>query len=89
MSKAKSIYGNARENGIYLEFTCAQIPEYKWDELYENATRANKKIVNKIVRDAGYCDGWLTNRRNPYEYFKTKTHLILVHSATDYFFKIN
>ena len=26
--------------------------------------------------------------RNPYPCYKTKTHIIYIHSATDYFFKI-
>lgn len=90
MGKANDIYKDAVKHGIYLETTCANISEREWDELYKNATRANKQIVNRIVRQNSLDEsGWLTHKSNPYEYFKTSTHLILIHSATDYFFKIN
>jgi hypothetical protein len=88
MSNATEIYNKAFKRGVYLECKCSDISKLKWDQLMNKATRADKKIINYLVRKAGYCDGWLTKGYNPYNYYKTKTHLILVHSSIEYFFKI-
>jgi hypothetical protein len=74
---------------LYLEATCVGINQWEWDRLMDGATRANKKAVNKLVKNHLpdlYGDLSL-NLRNPYNYFKTKTHLILVHSGIEYFIR--
>lgn len=83
---ANEIYKKALENGVFLEAICSNITADEWENLFKNSTRANKKKVEKIIK-FHFPEGWF-KLRNPYDYFKTKTHIIYVHSATDYFFKI-
>lgn len=89
MSKAKEIYERAERNGIELECTCVGITQYRWDELMKGATRANKRVVHKLVRDNtnGEFKPFI-ELYNPYDYFKTKTHIIFVHSGIEHFFRI-
>jgi len=88
-----------RVNQIYLECTRADITARKWDQLMEGATHANKRAINAIVRaelaelaealclfDKPLKDlSWY----NPYNYFKTNRHLVLVHSSIEYFLRFN
>ena len=89
MAKAAEIYERAKRNGIELECTCVGIRQSDWDKLMEGATRANKRVVDKLVRDntngefATFLDFW-----NPYDHFKTETHIIFVHSGIEHFFRI-
>lgn len=84
--KAEQIYQKALNNGVILEATCMQIGVKKWDELMKGATRADKNKVEKIVKNH-FPDDWFSFY-NPYEYYKTETHIIYKHSAIEYFFKI-
>lgn len=74
---------------LYLEATCVGINEQKWNRLMEGATRANKKTIDKLVKNhlPELYDDLCLNYYNPYNYFKTKTHLILVHSGIEYFIR--
>ena len=76
-------------DSLTLECTCEDIRIYKWESLMENHTRANHRIIDKLVKkhlpDLYYDIG--LNFPNPYYYHKTKTHLILVHSSIEYFLK--
>ena len=51
------------------------------------ATRANHRQIDRLVRRhlPDLYEGLSLNLRNPYHYFKTRRHLILVHSAIEYF----
>ena len=51
------------------------------------ATRANHRQIDRLVRRhlPDLYEGLSLNLRNPYHYFKTRQHLILVHSAIEYF----
>ena len=51
------------------------------------ATRADHRLVNSLVRKhlPDLYEDLSLNLRNPYHYFKTRRHLILVHSAIEYF----
>ena len=51
------------------------------------ATRANHRQIDRLVRRhlPDLYAGLSLNLRNPYHYFKTRRHLILVHSAIEYF----
>jgi len=75
----------------YLEFeyTCVDISINKWDQLMQNSTRANYKIINNLVKKhlPDLYNDLSLHLRNPYNYFKTKTHLILVHSGIEYFLR--
>lgn len=84
--KAIDFYNKAFLNGVCFECSCADISEHKWNTLMENAKRGNKKIINKIVKNI-FPDWDLS--KNPYQYYRTATHIIVVHSAIEYFFLIN
>jgi hypothetical protein len=87
--KSNDIYNKAKQNGITLECTCVGMSERKWDSLMEGATRADKRIVDKLVLEADPSFTPFIKYYNPYNHFKTKTHLIFVHSCIEHFFKIN
>jgi len=52
------------------------------------ATRADRRLIDRLVRKhlPDLYETLSLNLRNPYHYYKTGRHLILVHSATEYFF---
>ena len=74
---------------LTLECRCCDIKETRWDELMQDAKRANVRKVNSLVKKflPDLYNELALNLYNPYEYFKTKTHLILVHSGIEYFLK--
>ena len=86
---ANEIYEKAKENGVTSECTCVGIGIDRWDELMNGATRANNKIIERILINNGYLDKEEIKSYNPYNHFKTETHLIYVHSSIEHFFKIN
>ncbi len=75
----------------YLEYetNCTHTSTFEWKRLMKNATVANKRIVNQLVKKhlPYVYDSLLLHLYNPYQYFKTKTHLILVHSPIEYFLR--
>lgn len=81
--KAKDFYNYVKKRGVVLECNCSNITQDKFDDLMKGAKRANKKFVNKIL-----CNYFDKLNLNPYPCYRTKTHIILVHSAIEYFFKI-
>jgi len=89
-----NIYQKAKNNGCFLECTCVGISLSKWDRLMNGATRANKKEVVKIAEMAGVIDEFQAKEEikrpyfNPYNHYKTKTHIIYVHSSIEHFIKI-
>jgi hypothetical protein len=72
---------------IFLEATCAGITKARWDKLMQGATRADKRTVNRIVRVylPDLYQSLALHLNNPYKYYKTETHLVLVHSEIEYF----
>jgi hypothetical protein len=75
---------------IEYETRCVDCTSAEWERLMQGAKRACKRKVNALVKKF-YPDMYrelALNLYNPYEYFRTKTHLILVHSAIEYFFRI-
>lgn len=76
-------------SGIDLECNCTQITQWKWDELMQDHVRASKKEINRLVKIhlPDLYDSLCLDFRNPYDYYRTKTHFILVHSAIEYFIK--
>jgi hypothetical protein len=95
--KAQEYYN--RINILTYECNCTSISIHKWDKLMENATQGNKYKINKLVKELlpKLFKELLLNEKplkdlswfNPYIYYKTKTHLVLVHSSIEYFLKIN
>ena len=76
-------------SGLELEARCSDVTLFRWTELMKGHTRANKKEIDRLVKeflpDLHY--DLALDFYNPYNYYKTKTHLILVHSATEYFLR--
>lgn len=74
-------------SSLWLDATCVGLTPRRWDKLMEGAARANKRIINQLVKEHLpdlYADLALY-LLNPYNYYKTKKHLILVHSSIEFF----
>jgi len=89
MGKAAEIYRRAIANGIEFECTCADVEYGKWEQLMEGATKANERIITKILVEMGFLDKFEVSLYNPYHHYKTERHLIYVHSGIEHFFRIN
>lgn len=66
---------------------CTTIPALACDELMRHAKKADKRKIDRLVK---IHLPWLYEQLvlqyyNPYTYYKTKTHLILVHSSIEHF----
>jgi hypothetical protein len=74
---------------MYLECTCCDINQSKWDRLMKGATRTDKVKLNRLIKHEmpELYEALFLNLYNPYNYYKTKTHWVLVHSAIEYFIK--
>ena len=82
---------NAR---IEYECNCTNITKATWNELMKGAQIADKKLCAKIALFAGVIDEeqfeleinnpWY----NPYDHYRTKTHIIYTHSAIEHFIKV-
>ncbi len=89
------IYQRAKRFGVQAECTCVGIGQYEWDRLMKGHTRANRKEVVKIALKAGVIDEWQAKMElkkpyfNPYNHFKTKTHIVYVNSAIEHFILVN
>ena len=58
---------------LSLEATCVGLPTYKMQNLMEGATRADKKKINRLVKEhlPGLYKDLALNFYNPYNYYKT------------------
>ena len=89
-----NIYDRAKQNGCNLETTCVGCGVNRWDELMEGHTKANRKEVVRIALLAGVIDEEQAREEtkrpyyNPYTHYKTKTHIIYVHSGIEHFIKV-
>lgn len=87
---AAAFYESAFSDGIIYEANCTMINQYKWDKLMNGHIRANKQKVYKLLRK--YMPQsqllWGGAKANPYNCYRTDTHIILVHSAIEHFFRI-
>lgn len=74
--------------GLELECTCVTCggPE-EWEKLMNGAVTANKRAINRLVKKflPGLYEDLGLDFNNPYKYYRTDQHLILVHSAIEYF----
>lgn len=87
-----NIYDRALANGVWLEDTCVSCgSQDKWDQYMEGATRADRKKVLRIAIKAGIADPVELSRPyyNPYNHYKTKTHIVYVNSAIEHFLRVN
>ena len=76
-----------RVDVLWLEATCSGIGLAQWNRWMARATRADHRLINSLVRRhlPDLYEDLRLDLRNPYQYFKTRRHLILVHSAIEYF----
>lgn len=76
---------------LYFQTDCTCISTWEWDALMEGHVRANKKKIDVLVKKflPGLYDFLALEFPNPYKYYRTKTHLVLVHSSIEYFLKFN
>ena len=72
---------------LWLDATCSGINLAQWKRWMAGATRADKRRIDSLVRRhlPNLYEDLRLDLRNPYVYYKTLTHLILVHSAIEYF----
>ena len=81
------------ENIKSIEYccNCTNISSEHWEELMAGAKKANKLKINNLIKkfSPDFYYKLSLNLPNPFDYYKTKTHLILVHSQIEYFFKFN
>ena len=78
-------------NSLQLVATCDAININQWEAYMKGATQANHKLINQLVKLhlPGLFTALSLDLHNPYIYYKTQTHLILVHSSIEYFLKYN
>lgn len=86
--KSEEIYKRAERNGVYLECTCVGISMTRWEELMKGATRADTNRINRMLVKQNLLQKDEIKLYNPYYYYKTKTHIIRVHSSIEHFYKI-
>jgi len=74
---------------LVYEANCTCVSPCKIDYLMNGATPANKRWIDKLVKEhlPDLFDDLAIQYHNPYRYYKTKTHFILVHSGIEYFLK--
>lgn len=72
---------------LQYETNCTEISITRWNQLMKGARRANKKKLNSLVKKElpDLYEALSLNLYNPYDYYQTKTHYILVHSTIEYF----
>jgi hypothetical protein len=72
---------------LKVEATCKSISMSLWDRLMEGAVRADHRAIDKLVRKLlpELYEALALNCYNLHHYFRTKRHLILVHSDIEYF----
>jgi len=92
---AYTIYDRAKQKGVEFQTTCVGITIWEWNKLMKGHTRANRREVVKIALQAGIIDNEQASIElknpwyNPYNHFKTNTHVIYVHSAIKHFIRVN
>jgi len=76
---------------ISYETDCTAISSRKWEGLMQGAKRTDKRKLNKLVKEQipELYESLALQYYNPYNYYKTKTHYVLVHSSIEYFLKIS
>ena len=75
---------------LELECTCVNTSIVKLERLMRGAVRADKKKINGLVKNLlpELYEDLVLNFYNPYNYFRTKTHIILVWSGIEHFLRI-
>lgn len=78
-----------RVTGLTYECNCTGITQRKWDMLMHDVKVGNKTKINQLVRVflPELYNSLALNYPNPYTYYWTETHLIVVHSSIEYFLR--
>lgn len=75
------------------ECNCIGISKEQWNKLMKGSRKACRKTVVKAAFEVGLIDELDYKREiknsyyNPYNHFRTKTHLIYVHSSIEHFIR--
>jgi hypothetical protein len=78
---------------MYLDCTCVEIGPKKWDLLMKGARKCAQKIAVKAALEVGVIDEYTAKMEmryrsyNPYIHYRTKKHIIYVHSSIEHFIK--
>jgi hypothetical protein len=74
---------------LWLECRCCDIKLDRWEAYMAGAKRADKRRLNALVHEhlPWLWEELSLNLWNPYHYWKTAKHLILVHSGIEYFLR--
>lgn len=89
-----NIYQRAENNGVAFETSCVATTANEWDSLMKGHTRANRVKAVRAALQAGVIDETQAAQEikkpyyNPYKHFKTKTHIIYVHSGIEHFIRV-
>lgn len=80
-------YNNLQD--LQLDATCTNIGINEWNYYMKGKKRANKREINRLIKSQlpGLYNDLCLDFYNPYNYFKTDTHLIVTHSAIEYFIR--
>ncbi len=75
---------------LELECTCVSASRFRVERLMRGAVRADKRKINRLVRVLlpDLYEELALQYHNPYSYYRTETHLILVWSGIEHFLKI-
>lgn len=70
---------------------CTDTSIEDWNKLMKGAKKANKLEINNLIKKflPEFYFELALNLTNPFNYYRTKTHLILAHSGIEYFFEFN
>ena len=74
---------------LSYECNCTQMSKRKWDSYMADAKRANKFEINRLVKILlpDLYEQLALDYYNPYNYYRTPSHLIVIHSGIEYFIK--
>ena len=88
---AADVYARALSHGVEYEANCTCLSQREWNRLMRGAVRADKRRVEQVIRK--HCPELANDLAlgfyNPYNAYRTDTHLIYVHLSIEYFLKIN
>lgn len=79
---------------MYYECNCTSITAARHDRLMKGARRANRRTVVKAAIETGIISEEEGRKElrlrfyNPYTHYRTRTHLIYVHSAIEHFISL-
>lgn len=73
---------------VYLENTCVGTTMDEWEGFMKGSVRADKRQVHRILLEQDQITSMDVRLRNPYDFYRTDTHLIYVHSGIEHFYRV-